>query len=148
MVMSSNTRPIVFSVRSLNLSPDCEPVVRKVVRGHHRNARLAVHQLDIGTGSVDAPPLVRRAFAEFTQPWWIPYAHAAGAELAVVAGFPDAERYLDAGESENGWADAALLRARARLTGDEAAFTEAAARFERIGAHFEHVHTRSLLSGR
>jgi hypothetical protein len=112
------------------------------------DARLAVHQLDTGSESPDAEPLVRRAFADFPQPWWIPYAHAAGAELAVVAGLPDAERYLEAGKSENGWADAVLLRARARLTGDEAAFSEAAARFERIGARFEHAHTLALLSHR
>jgi predicted ATPase/DNA-binding CsgD family transcriptional regulator len=83
------------------------------------DARLAVHQLDTGTGPVDAAPLVLRAFAEFPQPWWIPYAHAAGAELAVVAGLPDAEHYLDAAASENGWADAVLLRAQARLTGEQ-----------------------------
>ena len=38
---------------------------------------------------------VERAFAEFPEPWWVPYARAAGAELAVVAGFPDAEQYVE-----------------------------------------------------
>ncbi|MEI8412428.1 MULTISPECIES: ATP-binding protein [unclassified Kribbella] len=112
------------------------------------DARLAVHRFDSGAEVGDAERLVRRCFADFPQPWWIPYAHAAGAELAVVAALPDAEQYLDAAASENGWADAVLLRARGRLTGDAAALTQAADRFERIGAGFEHDLTLSLLSHR
>jgi hypothetical protein len=109
------------------------------------DARLAVHRLDSG---LPVTTTVAPAFAEFPEPWWSPYARAAGAELAVVARDPDAERYLTPAVSENAWSDAVLLRARGRLTGDRAALTEAAARFERIGARFERAHTLGLLSHR
>ena len=42
------------------------------------------------------------------------------------------------------WADAVLLRARARLTRDQAALEEAADRFERVGAAYEVARTRGL----
>ena len=91
---------------------------------------------------------VERAFTEFPEPWWIPYARAAGAELAVVAGFPDAEQYVERAVTENAWSDAVLLRARGRLTREQGLLTDAAARFERIGAAFEYARTLRLLSGR
>jgi hypothetical protein len=92
--------------------------------------------------------VVERALAEFPEPWWVPYAHAAGAELAVVAGFHDAAEYVERAVSENAWSDAVLLRASGRLTQDQGALEEAAARFERIGAGFEHAQTLRLLSHR
>jgi hypothetical protein len=109
------------------------------------DARLAVHDLDNGTSGVDADELVRRTFGEFPQPWWIPYAHAAGAELAVVAELDGSASYLDAAGSENGWAEAAVLRARGRLRGDRGLLRQAADQFARIGAAFEHRHTLRLL---
>jgi hypothetical protein len=115
------------------------------VDGGFVDARLAVHDLDNGAGPIHAAELVRRAFAEFPQPWWIPYAHAAGAELAVVAGLDDPERYLDTAGPEKSWAEAAVLRARGRLTGDRGQLRQAADQFARIGADFEHEHTLRLL---
>ncbi|WP_433160311.1 ATP-binding protein [Kribbella sp. CA-247076] len=113
------------------------------------DARLALQRLDGGfDGSQEAGKVVERAFADFPEPWWAPYARAAGAELAAATGDPDAERYLALAVSENAWSDAVLQRARGRLTGDRAALTEAAARFERIGARFEHAYTLTLLSHR
>ncbi|MFG1816717.1 ATP-binding protein [Kribbella sp. NPDC049174] len=112
------------------------------------DARLALHLLDSGTISATVATAVEQAFAEFPEPWWVPYARAAGAELTVTAGYHDAERYLELAETENAWSDAVLLRARGRLTRDGAVLTEAAARFERIGARSEHAHTLRLLSHR
>jgi hypothetical protein len=113
------------------------------------DARLAVQRLDTGGEVAGAEVLVERAFATSPHPWWIPYANSAGAELAVVASLPDAERYLDlVTASESDWVDATVLRARARMSGDRDALAEAAVRFERLGAWFEHAHTLSLLSHR
>ena len=113
------------------------------------DARLAVHRHDAGVGTASvASAVVERALAEFPEPWWVPYAHAAGAELAVVAGFHDAAEYVERAVSENAWSDAVLLRASGRLTQDQGALEEAAARFERIGAGFEHAQTLRLLSHR
>ena len=56
------------------------------------DARLTLRSLESGTATATVAQAVERAFAEFTEPWWVPYARAAGAELAVVAGFHDAEQ--------------------------------------------------------
>ena len=100
------------------------------------DARLAVHTGD----TADAERLVAGAFAEFRQPWHRAYANAAGAELAVLAGLPDATARLEqAGQTarECDWAAACVARARGRLTGDEAATREAREIWQRIGARFE-----------
>jgi hypothetical protein len=79
------------------------------------------------------------------------YAVAARAELAVVAGGPDAAELLAAAEpvvAEHAWAAACLTRAAGRLHGDEDALAAAAARFERIGARFEHAATLLLVPDR
>ena len=107
-------------------------------------ALLLVHRHDTGAAVAGAAAVVQRAFEPFPEPWWIPYAHAAGAELAVVSGDPSAAQYLDRAASENAWADAVLRRARARLTGDRAALAEAADMFGQIGASFEQRHTLEL----
>jgi predicted ATPase/DNA-binding CsgD family transcriptional regulator len=107
------------------------------------NARLAVHSGD----PVTADLVVRNAFDEFRQPWYRVYAHAAGAELAVVAGMPDAEKWLELAErtaTENDWATACVARARARLTGDRAAADRAVEIWTRVGADFELACTRAL----
>jgi predicted ATPase/DNA-binding CsgD family transcriptional regulator len=99
-------------------------------------ARLAVH-----TGHLThADRLVRNAFQEFTQPWYRAYANAAGAELAVLAHLPDAEKRLEQAEhtaEENDWAAACVARARGRFTGDVAAFRRSLKIWDRIGARFE-----------
>ncbi|MFC9691767.1 ATP-binding protein [Kribbella sp. NPDC056951] len=100
------------------------------------DARIAVH-----TGRYDdARALVDAALAPFPEKWWSPYAHAAGAELAVVAGLPDAVECIAAAEAaavENEWAAACLTRAKARHTGDQQLMDEAVAQWDRIGAAFE-----------
>jgi predicted ATPase/DNA-binding CsgD family transcriptional regulator len=99
-------------------------------------ARLAVH-----TGHLaGADRLVRNAFQDYTQPWYRAYANAAGAELAVLAHLPEAEKRLAQAEhtaEENDWAAACVARARGRLTGDAAAFRRSLEIWERIGARFE-----------
>jgi predicted ATPase/DNA-binding CsgD family transcriptional regulator len=108
------------------------------------DALVAVH-----AGPDDsAATLVERAFVPFTENWWEPYARAAGAELAVVAGLPDAEQRLARAapaEAENDWAAACLTRASARLRGDRRGLEQAAERFARIGAEYERAQTEELL---
>ncbi|HZX05749.1 ATP-binding protein [Kribbella sp.] len=91
--------------------------------------------------------IVRRAFGDFAERWWTPYARSAAAELAVVAGLPDAPDLLAAAVPdavENEWAAACLTRATARSTGDRDALLEAAAAFDRIDAQFERAATLAL----
>lgn len=99
------------------------------------DARLAVHTGD----TADAERLVHDAFGEFPQPWYRAYANAAGAELAVVAGLPDAKERLEQAERtavECDWAAACVARAKGR-TGDRAATRESVEIWTRIGARFE-----------
>ena len=105
------------------------------------DSRLAVHAGDIA----DAGRLVDNAFQDFAQPWHRAYANAAGAELAVLAGLPDAEKRLAQAERtavENDWAAACVARARGRLTGDRAAIRQSIEIWDRIGARFELDLTR------
>jgi len=108
------------------------------------DARLAVH-----TGRLHAAPaLVERAFAAFPRRWYETYARAAGAELAVVAGLPDAAARLETAApcaAENDWAAACLTRASGRLNVDPDALTHAIEGWERIGARFERACTLLLL---
>jgi hypothetical protein len=79
------------------------------------------------------------------------YAVAAHAELAVVAGRPDAAERLAAAEpvaAGHAWAAACLARAAGRLRGDEDVLVAAVAGFERIGARFDRAATLLLLPGR
>ncbi|MGH8868778.1 MAG: ATP-binding protein [Actinomycetes bacterium] len=113
-------------------------------------AVVAIHgaKATHGGQAQDAARMVERAFAPFAEQWWAPYARAAGADLAVVAGLPDAGTRLDqaaAAGAENLWAAACLTRAAGRLRDDPAALTEAAEAFARIGAAFEHDRTLRLL---
>jgi hypothetical protein len=79
------------------------------------------------------------------------YAAALQAEVAVVAGLPDAERLLaDAAApvAENDIAAAHVRRAEGRLRSDAGALADAAARFEAAGARFERACTLLLLPDR
>jgi predicted ATPase/DNA-binding CsgD family transcriptional regulator len=120
--------------------------LRTASSAHFLDARMAVHTGDL----TDAPAIVE---ATFSTP--VPgrrfgvFAQAAAAELAVVAGLPDAPRYLDAAAdlaAENGWATACLARARGRYHQDTEALRESVAGWERLGARFEHAYTLQLLS--
>jgi hypothetical protein len=110
-------------------------------------ARIAIHTGD----DPHAAALVERTDASFVERWWEGYARAAGAELAVVAGLPDAAAHLARTEplaSEHQWGAACLLRARGRLYDDEDDIVEAMRRWERLGARFERACTLLLLPGR
>jgi hypothetical protein len=132
----------VWRARAVEIArgPDAPSLVASAA---FADARFAVHAGEF----THAAELVDRAFAPFPELWWQPYAHAAGAELAVAAGLPDAARFVAAARAaaeENDWAAAAVTRARGRLHGDPALLAEAAERFDRIGAGFERVATLSL----
>ncbi|MFL6075996.1 MAG: ATP-binding protein [Mycobacteriales bacterium] len=115
------------------------------------DARVALHLGGDGGGDGGAE-LVARATGSFTEPWWYGnYAVAAGAELAVAAGLPDAADRLAAAmpsAAENAWAAACLARASGRLRADRGALAEAVAGWERIGARFERACTLLLLPER
>ena len=110
-------------------------------------ARIATH-----TGDIDrARILVEQADATFPERRWKGYARAAGAELAVVAGLPDAAERLARIEplaGEHQWAAACLARARGRLQRDPDAIAEALTRWEDLDARFERACTLLLLPGR
>ncbi|MFD3405713.1 ATP-binding protein [Kribbella sp. NPDC058693] len=107
-----------------------------------------VQRGDVQRGGLQpAEAVVRRAFGDFSERWWVPYARAAAAELAVVANLPDAAEFLVATAPEaveNDWAAACLARATARSTGDLDGLLPAAEAFDRIGAQFERAYTLSL----
>jgi predicted ATPase/DNA-binding CsgD family transcriptional regulator len=109
------------------------------------DARLAIHTLRL----TEATALVERAFAHPPRGWCDIYARAAAAELAVVAGLPDAAQRLasaaPAGE-ENLWAAACLARAAGRLDGDTGTLATSIDAWGRIGSRFERACTMLLLT--
>jgi hypothetical protein len=109
------------------------------------DARVAVQ-----TGRTSgAAPLTERAFGARGR--YQTYAVAAGAELAVVAGLPDAAERLSAAlpaAAENDWAAACLSRATGRLHHDQQALVASVTAWERIGARFERAATLLLLPDR
>ncbi|XRQ14707.1 LuxR C-terminal-related transcriptional regulator, partial [Actinomadura welshii] len=111
------------------------------------DARVAVR-----TGRFDgAADLVGALFSDAADPLYAGYGHAAGAELAVVAGLPDAAARVAAAEAavaENAWGAACLARARGRLHGDPGELAAAAEAWDRLGARFERASTLLLLPGR
>jgi predicted ATPase len=79
------------------------------------------------------------------------YSWAIAAEVAVVAGLPDAGDRLAAAApagAESAWAAACLARATGRLHDDQDALTESLAGWDRIGARFERASTLLLLPDR
>jgi predicted ATPase len=110
------------------------------------DARVTVHRGQFN----DAADQVERAFAPFPDQRWVGYARVVGAELAVGADLPDAGDRILAAEpyaAENHWAAACLTRVRGRL-GNDAALTDAAQQWDRLGARFERAATLALLPGR
>jgi predicted ATPase/DNA-binding CsgD family transcriptional regulator len=111
------------------------------------DARAAVHAGE----AADAAMLADRALGDFPYTWAAPYALAAGAELAVVAGLPDAAERLAAAAGaaeQNDWAAACLARAEGRLGRNLDAYAAAIAGWERIGARLERAYTLLLLPNR
>jgi predicted ATPase/DNA-binding CsgD family transcriptional regulator len=118
--------------------------LRTASSAHFLDARMAVHTGD----HADASTLVAAAFLSAVPDRYRVFAQAAAAELAVVAGLPDAPRYISAAAEltqDNGWATACLARARGRLHHDTNAIRESADQWKRIDAHFEHACTLRLL---
>jgi predicted ATPase/DNA-binding CsgD family transcriptional regulator len=110
------------------------------------DARVAVH-----TGRLqDAAALVDQASTDAAPGRYQPYARAAGAELAIVAGLPDAAQRLSSASlaaRENAWAAACLARATGRLHNDTDALKASAEGWRRIGARVEHACTLLLIPG-
>ena len=118
------------------------------------DARIALH-----LGRLDEAVAAVRHLNGARQPWyeaphWYslrPYAWAVAAEVAVVAGLPDAaERLAEAAPAgaENYWAAACLARAAGRLHDDRASLEQSVAGWERIDARFERACTLLLLPDR
>ena len=118
------------------------------------DARIALHQGRIDAAVVAVAGLPRGRRCGTATPHWYsarPYAWAIAAEVAVVAGLPDAADRLaaaaPAGE-ENYWAAACLARAAGRLNGDHGALARSLAGWEGIDARFERACTLVLMDGR
>jgi hypothetical protein len=117
------------------------------------DARIALHQghIDEAVAAVADLPLGVEPW--YGTPRWYaarPYAWAIAAEVAIVAGLPDAADRLAAAApagAENYWAAACLARATGRLTGDPGALRQSLAAWERIEARFERACTLLLLDG-
>ncbi|MEW9531777.1 LuxR C-terminal-related transcriptional regulator [Microbispora sp. NPDC049125] len=111
------------------------------------DARVAIELRD----PEGAAATVRRASADFPRGRYEAYALAAGAELAVLAGLPDAAERLSAATAattENYWATACIARAGGRLHDDQDALIESVDGWERIGARFERACTLLLIPHR
>jgi predicted ATPase/DNA-binding CsgD family transcriptional regulator len=117
-------------------------------------ARIALHQ-----GRIDAAMIAVADLPLGQEPWygrprWYsarPYAWAIAAEVAVVAGLPDAADRLAAAApagDENYWAAACLARAAGRLHRDQEALARSLAGWEGIDARFERACTLLLVDGR
>ena len=118
------------------------------------DARIALHE-----HRVDRAMAALHGLNGARQPWyeaphWYslrPYAWAIAAEVAVVAGLPDAASRLDEAApagAENYWAAACLARAAGRLHADPAELERSVVAWERIGARFERACTLLLLPDR
>jgi hypothetical protein len=108
--------------------------------------RVALHLGDIERALAGAP--VPRATGSGRHD---AFARGISAEVAVVAGSPDAERRvaeLSELAAENDFAAACLARAAGRLHGDEAALLHAVQLWEAIGARFERGCTLILIPSR
>jgi predicted ATPase/DNA-binding CsgD family transcriptional regulator len=118
------------------------------------DARIALHQGRIEEAAAAVADLPLGVEPWYGPPRWHsarPYAWAIAAEVAIVAGLPDAADLLKAAEpagAENYWAAACLARAAGRLHGDDAALTESLAGWEKIDARFERACTLLLLDGK
>jgi predicted ATPase/DNA-binding CsgD family transcriptional regulator len=118
------------------------------------DARIALHQsrIDEAVAAVADLPLGQEPW--YGVPRWYaarPYAWAIAAEVAIVAGLPDAASRLAAAApagAENYWAAACLARAAGRRDGDQSALAESLAGWERIEARFERACTLLLMDGR
>ena len=122
--------------------------------GTFTDARIALHEGHLGAAATAVTDLSLAEQSWYGTPHWYslrPYAWAIAAEVAVVAGAPDAASRLaaaaPAGE-ENHWAAACLARAAGRLHGDRDALERSLSGWQRIDARFERACTLVLLPDR
>jgi predicted ATPase/DNA-binding CsgD family transcriptional regulator len=111
------------------------------------DARVATHSGNL----TQAKAIVDKAFGDLPTGWYESYARAAAAELAVVAGLPEAEQRLaeaTPAADENLWAAACLARADGRLRDDADALARSIQGWESIGARLERACTLILLPDR
>ena len=109
------------------------------------DARVAFHQ-----GRLDDALTVITDWDKTVPSAYIAYCAALHAELAAVAGLPEAAELLVASRArvdENVWGNACLLRAEARLTGDPALMQAALRAFDELDARFEWAVTGLLVGG-
>ncbi|MCX5065993.1 LuxR C-terminal-related transcriptional regulator [Micromonospora lupini] len=121
--------------------------VRLTSFGTFVDARVAIQLND----KLDAVEKVKRAFAAFPRGRYEAYAQAAGAELAVIAGLPDAAERLTAAAAattESYWAAACIARANGRYHNDQDALIASVDGWEQIGARFERACTLLLIPHR
>src|SRR5215469_4293267 len=117
-------------------------------------ARIALHRGQIDRAVTAVADLSMGPQAWYGTPQWYslrPYAWAIAAEVAVVAGLPDAAGKLEEAApagAENYWAAACLARATGRFRQDRASLERSVAGWERINARFERACTLLLLPGR
>ncbi|HUR07326.1 MAG TPA: LuxR C-terminal-related transcriptional regulator [Nonomuraea sp.] len=141
--------------RALEMAGTDDPATSPVLAAFAAfvDARVAAHtHTHTHTHTHDqVATLVERAFASFSSRWYESYARAAGAELAVVAGLPEAAELVVAASpyaEQSTWAAASLARTRGILHDDPDALTEAVELWTSIDARFERARTLCLLPGR
>jgi predicted ATPase/DNA-binding CsgD family transcriptional regulator len=117
------------------------------------DSRAALHygRYDQAAAALAGLGIGERSWYDNTQHWdYDAYAWALAAEVAVIAGLPDATQRLAAAApaaQENLWAAACLARANGRLHDDRAALEESLAGWQRIGSRFEHACSLLLMPG-
>lgn len=117
-------------------------------------ARIYLHEGRLDEAVAAVGELRPEAQTWYDVPHWHslrPYAWAVAAEVAVVAGLPDAAGRLSAAApagEENYWAASCLARTAGRLHGDRDALQQSLDGWERIDARFERACTLMLLPDR
>ncbi len=118
------------------------------------DARIALHQGRLGAAVAAIADVDGDSQPWYETPHWYSlraYAWATAAEVAVVAGLPEAARRLAAAApagAENYWAGACLARAFGRFHDDRESLEQSVAGWERIDARFERACTLLLLPDR
>lgn len=117
------------------------------------DARVALHHgdLDEAVRAIDGLPAEPDAWWSVRHWYFDAYPWAIAAEVAVVAGLPDADRRVAAAQpagEQNPWAAACLARVRGRMSGDPAELAGSVAGWERLGARFERACTLLLIDDR
>jgi predicted ATPase/DNA-binding CsgD family transcriptional regulator len=117
------------------------------------DARIALHhgQPAQAAAALGGLGINERPWYDSPHLYYDAYAWAIAAEMAVIAGLPDAVERLEASEPvarENLWAAACLARARGRLHDDRAALEESLVGWQHIGARFERACTLLLMPDR